>query len=73
MFLFSDEFIVETVVSSNEIMPDDSSANIRPFGESSYSAIVAKSSIGLHNAYIAVGTFAAAIFFVAMVVSIRII
>lgn len=39
---FSDEFVVETVVSSNEIISDDPQANMRPFGESL--AVVAKSS-----------------------------
>lgn len=65
-----DESIVETIVNTNEITNDDSSYNVRPFDESSYSAMVARGSVGLHNAYIAVATFAAAIFIVAMAVSI---
>lgn len=39
---FPDEFVVETVVSSNEIISDDPQANTRPFGESL--AVVAKST-----------------------------
>lgn len=66
--LFSDEFVVETVVSSNEILSDDPAANTRPFGDSSFSAVVSKGPIGLHNAYIAAGTFITAIFIVAIVV-----
>lgn len=71
MSFYPDEFIVETVVSNNEILSDDSSTtHSRPFGEPSFSAIVSKgTTVGLHNAYIAVGTFATAIFIVAMVVS----
>lgn len=61
-------------MSSNEILSDSDSAattHARPFGESTFSAVVAKgTTVGLHNAYIAVGTFATAIFIVAMVVSI---
>lgn len=67
----ADEFIVETVVSSNEMLSDDSTM-ARPFGESSYSAVVAvkeHSNGGLHNAYVAVGTFATAIVIVVAVVS----
>lgn len=66
----TDEFIVETVVSSNEMLSDDS-ALARPFGEASYSAVVAakEHSGGLHNAYVAVGTFATAIVIVVAVVS----
>lgn len=72
IFIRPDEFIVETVVSNNEIPTDDAAiAHARPFGEPSFSAIVSKgTTVGLHNAYIAVGTFAAAIFIVAMVVSV---
>lgn len=69
----ADEFIVETVVSSNEMLSDDSTM-ARPFGESSYSAVVATkehSSGGLHNAYVAVGTFATAIVIVVAVVSVH--
>lgn len=62
---------MESVVS-NEILSDDmATTHSRPFGEPSFSAIVSKgTTVGLHNAYIAVGTFAAAIFIVAMVVSV---
>lgn len=42
ILIFPDEFVVETVVSSNEIISDDPQANTRPFGESL--AVVAKSS-----------------------------
>lgn len=49
----------------------DTMAHARPFGESSYSAVMSKgTTIGMHNAYIAMGTFATAIFIVAIVVSI---
>lgn len=67
----SDEFVVETVVSSNEMLTDEAGNVVRPFGEASYSAVVAtKEHIGgLHNAYVAAGTFATAIFIVAIVVS----
>lgn len=61
---------MEAVVKSNEIFSDDSTEmHSRPFGESSFSAVVSKGTVaGLHNAYIAVGTFTAAIFIVAVVV-----
>lgn len=65
----ADEFVVETVVSSNEILSDDPATNARPFGDSNYGAVVSKGPIGLHNAYIAAGTFITAIFIVAIVVS----
>lgn len=71
----ADEFIVETVVSSNEMLSDDTMNVPRPFGESpSYSARVATkehSGAGgeLHNAYVAVATFASAIIVVVVVVS----
>lgn len=67
LYIYIDEFIVETVVSSSEIISDDPSTNTRTF-----SAVVStsKGTIGLHNAYIAAGTFATAIFIVAIVVSI---
>lgn len=69
VLFFLDEFVVETVVSSNEILSDDPGANSRPFGDSSYGTVVSKGPIGLHNAYIAAGTFITAIFIVAIVVS----
>lgn len=69
VLFFLDEFVVETVVSSNEILSDDPGANARPFGDASYGAVVSKGPIGLHNAYIAAGTFITAIFIVAIVVS----
>lgn len=69
VLFFLDEFVVETVVSSNEILSDDPGANARPFGDSNYGAVVSKVPIGLHNAYIAAGTFITAIFIVAIVVS----
>lgn len=55
----------------------DDVAMARPFGESSYSAVVATAPKkehcgGLHNAYVAVGTFATAIVIVVAVVSRRI-
>lgn len=71
---YIDEFILDTVVNTNDIVSDtdasDSLAHARPFGESSYSAVMSKgTTIGMHNAYIAMGTFASAIFIVAIVVS----
>lgn len=73
-YLYIDEFILDTVVNTNDIVPDtdasDTVAHVRPFGESSYSAVMSKgTTIGMHNAYIAMGTFASAIFIVAIVVS----
>lgn len=68
-----DEFILDAVVNTNDIISDADAATTRarPFGESSFSAVISKGSVvaGLHNAYIAVGTFATAIFIVAIVVS----
>lgn len=74
LYLYIDEFIVDTVVNTNDVVSDpdasDSVAHARPFGESSYSAVMSKgTTIGMHNAYIAMGTFASAIFIVAIVVS----
>ncbi|XP_031618758.1 uncharacterized protein LOC116337926 [Contarinia nasturtii] len=71
-----DEFIVDGVVNTNEVLSDVDVAAVaaetthaRPFGESSFSSVISKGgSIGLHNAYIAVGTFATSIFIVAIVV-----
>lgn len=69
-----DEFILDTVVNTNDIVTDtsdasDTVAHTRPFGESSYSAIMSRgTTIGMHNAYIAMGTFASAIFIVAIVI-----
>lgn len=68
-----DEFILDGVVNTNEVPSDvdASTTHARPFDESSFSAVISKgSTIGLHNAYIALGTFATAIFIVAIVVSI---
>lgn len=67
-----DEFILDAVVNTNDIVSDaDAATHARPFGESSYSAVISKgATIGVHNAYVAVGTFASAIFIVAIVVSI---
>lgn len=68
-----DEFILDGVVNTNDAGSDVDTAttHARPFGESSFSAVISKgTSAGLHNAYIAVGTFASAIFIVAIVVSI---
>lgn len=68
-----DEFILDGVVNNNEVPSDAdaSTTHARPFDESSFSAVISKgSTIGLHNAYIALGTFATAIFIVAIVVSI---
>lgn len=73
---FLDEFILDGVVNTNDIVSDtDASTTLaRPFGESSFSAVISKgTTVGLHNAYIAVGTFATAIFIVAIVVSIYLI
>ncbi|XP_055919378.1 serine-rich adhesin for platelets [Eupeodes corollae] len=63
-----DEFVVETVVSSSEFMVDDTSA--RNFNDKAFGSVVLKSPIELHNAYIAAGVLAAAIFIVAVVVTI---
>lgn len=73
-YLYIDEFILDAVVNTNDVVSDpdasDSVAHARPFGESSYSAVMSKgTTIGMHNAYIAMGTFASAIFIVAIVVS----
>lgn len=59
------------MVNSGEILPNDlTTSNARPFGESSFSAVVSKgNTIGFHNIYVAVGVFAAATFIVAIVVS----
>lgn len=68
-----DEFILDGVVNTNDAGSDVDTAttHARPFGESSFSAVISKgTSAGLHNAYIAVGTFATAIFIVGIVVSI---
>lgn len=62
---------METVVGTNEIISDDT--NIRSFSESTYSTGIKRGPIELHNAYIAAGTLTAAIFIVAIVVSINII
>ncbi|XP_034472107.1 uncharacterized protein LOC117779878 [Drosophila innubila] len=64
-----DEFVVETVVSSSEFMVDD--VNARNFNDKTFgSSAVLKSPIELHNAYFAAGVLAAAIFIVAIVVTI---
>ncbi|XP_023166221.2 uncharacterized protein LOC111596297 [Drosophila hydei] len=64
-----DEFVVETVVSSSEFIVDD--ANARNFNDKTFSSsVVLKSPIELHNAYFAAGVLAAAIFIVAIVVTI---
>ncbi|XP_039494300.1 protein HEG isoform X2 [Drosophila santomea] len=64
-----DEFVVETVVSSSEFIVDD--ANARNFNDKTFgSSVVLKSPIELHNAYFAAGVLAAAIFIVAVVVTI---
>lgn len=68
-----DEFILDGVVNTNEVLSETDAAttHARPFDDSSYSAVISKeTTVGLHNAYIAVGTFATAIFIVAIVVSI---
>lgn len=73
--VFLDEFILDGVVNTNEVLSDADAAttHARPFDESSFSAVISKgNSVGLHNAYIAVGTFATAIFIVAIVVSISV-
>lgn len=64
----TDEFVVETVVSSSEFMVDDTSA--RNFNDKSFgSSVVLKSPIELHNAYTAAIVLALVIFFVALYVS----
>ncbi|EDV90284.1 GH22223 [Drosophila grimshawi] len=64
-----DEFVVETVVSSSEFIVDD--VNARNFNDKTFgSSAVLKSPIELHNAYFAAGVLAAAIFIVAVVVTI---
>ncbi|XP_055296400.1 dual specificity protein kinase splB isoform X2 [Sitodiplosis mosellana] len=66
-----DEFILDGVVNTNDVLSDADSAttHARPFADSSFSAVISKgNTVGLHNAYIAVGTFATAIFIVAIVV-----
>ncbi|KAH8377249.1 hypothetical protein KR093_004483, partial [Drosophila rubida] len=64
-----DEFVVETVVSSSEFIVDD--VNARNFNDKTFgSSVVLKSPIELHNAYFAAGVLAAAIFIVAVVVTI---
>jgi len=73
-----DDFIVETVVSSNEIVSDFGSAasNVHSFGEPAGTAQFGNEMstnhgpIELHNAYIAAGTLAAAIFIVAVIVTV---
>lgn len=66
--LRTDEFVVETVVSSSEFIVDD--VNARNFNDKTFgSSVVLKSPIELHNAYFAAGVLAAAIFIVAVVVS----
>lgn len=67
MIVISDDFVVDTVVSSSEFMVDDTS--VRNFNEKSLGSVVLKSPIELHNAYIAAGVLAAAIFIVGIVVS----
>lgn len=70
-FLATDEFVVETVVSSSEFMVDDTSA--RNFNDKTFgSSVVLKSPIELHNAYFGAGVLAAAVFIVAVVVSISV-
>lgn len=70
-FLAADEFVVETVVSSSEFMVDDTSA--RNFNDKTFgSSVVLKSPIELHNAYFGAGVLAAAVFIVAVVVSISV-
>lgn len=74
--IFIDEFILDAVVNTGEILSDSDAASVthaRPFGESSFSAVVSSSrtTVGIQNLYIAVGTFVSAIFIVTIVVSIR--
>lgn len=74
--IFVDEFILDAVVNTGEILSDSDAASVthaRPFGESSFSAVVSSSrtTVGIQNLYIAVGTFVSAIFIVTIVVSIR--
>lgn len=69
LFSISDDFIIETVVGSNEIISDETS--YRNFGESSqFSMDIKRSPIELHNAWVAAGTLVSAIFMVALIVSI---
>lgn len=60
-------------MNAGEILPDSDAASVahaRPFGESSFSAVVAsRTTVGIHNLYIAVGTFVSAILIVSIVVS----
>lgn len=68
-FFFLDDFIVETVVSSNEMVSDVT--NIKSFSDETpifENVGISKEPIELHNAYIAAGTLAVAIFIVAIVV-----
>lgn len=66
--IFLDEFILDTVVNTAEISTDFDSptTHTRRFIETEHG--VSNITFGLHNIYIAIGTFAAAIFIVAMVV-----
>jgi hypothetical protein len=63
-----DDFILETVVSSNEILSDLNPESIRAYEEPRLHGGTGGETFGVHNAYVAIGTLAAAIMIVAVVV-----
>jgi hypothetical protein len=64
-----DDFILETVVSSNEILSDLNAESIRAYEEPHHLRDGSGGLFAMHNGYIAAGTLAAAVMIFAIVVS----
>ena len=66
-FVPAETFVIDTVVSSSELLSDVNDDDMRNYVETQH--IGKHGTIELHNAYIAAGTLAAAVLIVAIVVS----
>ena len=69
--LTSDDFVIDTVVSSSELLSDVADGNVIAWGELKDIQQEDENSSDIHNAYMAAGILAGALLILAVVVSFR--
>lgn len=67
--LTSDDFVIDTVVSSSELLSDVADGNVIAWGELKDIQQEEENSSDIHNAYMAAGILAGALLILAVVVS----
>lgn len=66
--IFTDDFVVDTIMSSSELLSDISDTNVITFDEQ-HESLQDDASLEMHNAYIAAGILASALLALAIVVT----